>query len=179
MSFPTPTLSSLVIGYGNPDRQDDGLAWHVLCELAGRLGRPRPTLEEGFVPQGANPDLLFVLQLTPELAETLSAYRRICFVDAHTGAPIQTPAGEITPAEVQAIRLEPKFQSSPLTHHMTPETVLALAAELYAARPEARLVSIQGDAFGFSHTLSDGAQARLQPAIDVIYPYIMKDGAGK
>ncbi len=178
MSSPTSPLSSLVIGYGNPDRQDDGLAWHILCGLAKRLGRPCPTVEEGFAPQGTDPDLLFVLQLTPELSETIAAYQRVCFVDAHTGAPIPTPDGEITPAEIQATRLEPKFQSSPLTHHMPPETVLALAAGLYAARPEALLVSIQGDAFEFSHTLSDGAQARLQPAIEVIYAYICKNGAG-
>ena len=30
-------MDALVIGYGNIDRQDDGVAWHVLREVASRL----------------------------------------------------------------------------------------------------------------------------------------------
>ncbi|MFM8321905.1 MAG: hypothetical protein ACKOC5_13410, partial [Chloroflexota bacterium] len=67
---------NLIVGYGNPDRQDDGLAWHVLCGIAGRLGRPIPTIEEGFEPMGPDPHMLFVFQLTPEMAELVAGYDR-------------------------------------------------------------------------------------------------------
>ncbi len=135
------------------------MAWHVLCGLAKRLGRPVPSLEEGFYPQGDDPDLLFVLQLTPELAEQVAGYGKVCFIDAHTGA---------IPEEIQALRLEPHYQSSPLTHHMTPETCLALVHQLYGAQPEALLVSVKGDAFEFTHQLSPAAAGRVDQAIDII-----------
>ncbi len=31
-------------------------------------------------------DFAFYLQLTPEMAEEISAYEYVCFLDAHTGA---------------------------------------------------------------------------------------------
>ena len=31
-------MNTLFIGYGNPDRQDDGVAWHVLTGIANQLG---------------------------------------------------------------------------------------------------------------------------------------------
>jgi Ni,Fe-hydrogenase maturation factor len=78
---------TLIIGYGNFDRQDDGVAWHVLAEVARRLGCAVPlSPEEEFPPNGGKPDFIFELQLTPELAEAIAQYERVCFVDAHTGA---------------------------------------------------------------------------------------------
>ncbi|MRR38257.1 hypothetical protein EG829_27125, partial [bacterium] len=76
---------TLLLGYGNPDRQDDGVAWHVLHALAGRLGFPAPDSYEEDFPAAGNPEFRFTLQLTPEMAEEIAAFERICFVDAHTG----------------------------------------------------------------------------------------------
>ena len=33
---------TLVIGYGNADRQDDGVGWHILKVLAERIGTSVP-----------------------------------------------------------------------------------------------------------------------------------------
>src|SRR5512140_520221 len=138
-------MKTLLIGFGNLDRQDDGVAWHVLCQLAARLGRPLPEPGEGFQAQGLEPDLLYVLQLTPELAELIEGYQRVCFIDAHTG--------EIE--EELAIRpLEPAFQRSPFTHHLTPDSLLSFAQTLYGRVPQAILVSIRGHRFAFSQELS-------------------------
>ena len=30
---------TLLLGYGNPDREDDGVAWHVLSRVFRALGR--------------------------------------------------------------------------------------------------------------------------------------------
>jgi Ni,Fe-hydrogenase maturation factor len=30
----------LIVGYGNYDREDDGVAWHILERLANHLGQP-------------------------------------------------------------------------------------------------------------------------------------------
>ena len=157
---------TLIIGYGNPDRQDDGVAWHVLCGLAERLGRPLPSLVEGFFPSGEHPDLWFVLQLTPELSKQVAGYEKVCFVDAHTGTIAE---------EIQVRRLEAQYQSSPLTHHMTPETCLALVDQLYGVQPEALLVSVKGEAFAFTHQLSPSAASRVECAIELIAEFSKHD----
>ena len=59
--------------YGNPDRQDEGVAFNIMVGLARELGYilPDPSENDG-QPCGRSPDLMFVLQLSPELAETLA-----------------------------------------------------------------------------------------------------------
>jgi hydrogenase maturation protease len=150
MTIPT----TLIIGYGNPDRQDDGVAWHVLVELVEHFGYPK-TDREGYelYPAGKNPDLLFDLQLTPELAEIIAGYERVCFIDAQTGENAQ---------ELNLEHLISRFQTSPLTHHLTPQTLLSLVSTLYQKAPQAVLVSIRGYEFEFSHELSD-LTAKLAP----------------
>jgi hydrogenase maturation protease len=143
---------TLIIGYGNVDRQDDGIAWHVLASLAGQLGRASE-VESGFDFSGKNPELMFVLQLMPELAETVAQYERVCFVDAHTGS---------VPEEIHAERLIPEYQPSPFTHHLTAATLLAISHTLYGSDPQGLLLSVRGYEFGFDRSLS-AATARLLP----------------
>ncbi len=62
--------NTLIIGYGNADRQDDGAGWHVLKNLAERIGQsipddPGETIEI----ESELVDILFTLQIYPELAE--------------------------------------------------------------------------------------------------------------
>jgi hydrogenase maturation protease len=155
---------TLLIGYGNPDREDDGLAWHILAALASRLGREVPeSYETGFEPQSEQVDLLFQLQLMPELAETIGAYDQVCFVDAHTGA---------VPHEVHFTQLQPQFQRSPFTHHMTPETCLSLTQALYLKSPPGVLVSVRGYQFGFSRTLSPRSAELAEQAAKLIWEWL-------
>jgi hydrogenase maturation protease len=145
---------SLVIGYGNPDREDDGVAWHIVHKLAVRFGRVDPNTPIDTIldldvgePQHRDdaPDLLVELQLMPELAETLNLYDRVCFVDAHTGAY----AHDVNVVDVQA-----EYQSSPFTHHITPQTCLEITRAAYGHAPKGLVVSVRGYQFGFAHTLS-------------------------
>jgi hydrogenase maturation protease len=157
----------LIIGYGNVDRQDDGVAWHVLTGLAANLGRATD-LEagEGFQSLGASPDLLFQLQLVPELAETIAKYDRVCFIDAHTGNIAE---------DLHIEALEATYQASVFTHHMTPQTCLALAQNLYGNRPTAWLVSIRGYEFEFDRSLSYRTQQYANQAIELILRWIDTD----
>ena len=155
---------TLILGYGNPDRQDDGVAWHVLAAVAQQLGRTVPaSFEEQFEPSGASPDFLFVLQLVPELAETLAAYERVCFVDAHTGN---------VPQDVQLIHLTAQFQPSPFTHHMTAATSLSMVQTIYSKTPEAILVSVRGYQFGFTQSLSPETEKLAQEAARMIVEWM-------
>lgn len=161
---------TLILGYGNADRQDDGVAWHVLAILAKHLGRgdyPRSeenSPEESFQQlEGTSPELLFQLQLTPETAELLAEFDRVCFVDAHTGN---------VPEEVHLTPVVDHYESSPFTHHMTPSTCLALAHAVYGQVPEAILVSVRGYEFGFTRSLSLRTSDLAGQAAEIILAWL-------
>ena len=160
----------LIFGYGNFDRQDDGVAWHVLVGVAKRLGREVPASpDDEFPPSTEAPDFQFELQLMPELAETVAQYDRVCFVDAHTGA---------VPNDVNVEHLTSEFQSSPFTHHMTAATLLSFAETLYGARPEAILVSVRGYEFGFARALSERTASLAEEAAARIAVWVLGHGLG-
>ena len=156
-------MNTLIVGFGNADRQDDGIAWHILCGLAQRLGHSVPSSpEEGFIPEGETVDLWYVLQLTPEMSEDFARYDRICFVDAHTGNIEQD------------IMLQPVDQSpaaSAFTHHLTPAACLALTQTIYKRSPEARLLSVRGYEFEFTRDLSARAAALVSQAVDLLWDW--------
>ncbi|HEX2980858.1 MAG TPA: hydrogenase maturation protease [Anaerolineaceae bacterium] len=161
-------MKSLVLGFGNVDREDDGVAWHVLNRLATRLGGTAADLgemEDSFVSIGGV-DFLFVLQLTPELGETIAAYDRVCFVDAHTGDVAE---------ELQFIEIPTEFQKSPLTHHMTPQTCLAIARDLYGHQPKGYLLSVRGYEFGFAQALSARTEQLANQAVDLLARWAAED----
>ena len=154
----------IIIGYGNPDRQDDGVAWHILKQINQRLGRISPlTIDDEFPPAPDSPELIFQLQLTPELSETISKFDRVCFVDAHTGN---------VPNDVQQAEVLSDFQSSPFTHHLTPSTCMALVQTLYQKKPEAILVSVRGFEFGFHYTLTDRTATLASQAVELIWQWL-------
>lgn len=155
---------TLIVGYGNADRQDDGVAWHVLSGIARQLGRPVPNVpEDGYFPEGQAIDLWYVLQLAPEMSEDFAQYERICFVDAHTG----NIAEEIL---LQPVESSPA--ASAFTHHLTPATCLALTQAIYGKSPEARLLSIRGYKFGFARELSPETAELAERAINILWEWI-------
>lgn len=157
-------MKTLLLGWGNPDRQDDGAAWHVLAEVARRSALPIPEeLGEAFEPGGGDIELFFSLQLTPEMSEMIAGFDRVAFIDAHTGA---------VPRELNIRKLSPWFQTSPLTHHLTAESCLELAGQLYGSRPDAWLVSIRGYAFGFSRELSPATAELVEAAANHLMTWI-------
>ena len=156
---------TLIIGYGNPDRQDDGVAWHVINQLAAKLELTGfPDSEETQVHSGKHADLMFQLQLTPETAEVIASYEAVCFVDAHTGA---------VKNDLNFVEISPNYQASPFTHHMTPQTCLSIAQNLFKHSPSsAVLVSIRGYSFGFRRDLSEKTLDLAADAIEQIYKWI-------
>jgi hydrogenase maturation protease len=156
--------TTLILGYGNLDRQDDGVAWHVLEKIARKINRELPqAIEDTFIDLGDNPDLYFQLQLMPELSEIINDYERVCFVDAHTGA-IENDLN------IQSVT--PAFQNSPFTHHMTPETLLSFVETMYHKVPEAILVSVRGYDFNFMRSLSADTENLAEQAVDKIIEWL-------
>jgi hydrogenase maturation protease len=156
---------TLVIGYGNPDRQDDGVAWHVLHALVARLDLPAPDSYEDAFPSNNRLDFAFTLQLTPEMAEEIAPYERVCFVDAHTGS---------IAGQVQLVPVEPQFQHSPFTHHLTPQSLLSMCQTLYGKTPQAVLLSVRGYQFEFERQLSPETAALVPEALELILGWMEK-----
>lgn len=150
-------MSTLFIGYGNPDRQDDGVAWHILAGIVSELGVEPSNSWEDPLPSTPEADFVFQLQLTPELAQDLVSYDRVCFVDAHTGN---------IPENVQLVDVTPEYQTSPFTHHLAPEMLLSMCESLYHRVPESILVSVRGYQFGFENDLSPFTGSLVTEAVE-------------
>jgi len=138
--------SVLILAYGNPLRGDDGIAW---C-AAEALQRILPS---------SRTEILFLSQLTPELAEPISQADAIIFLDAATeGRP-----GKITCAPVNAEAQRPGF-----SHQMTPQSLLAFCAQLDAPRPRAFVVSMTGQSFDAPDALSNEARSALPQLVSTV-----------
>ena len=163
---------TLVLGFGNVNRQDDGAAWHILSQLARRLKSAPPAavdssshvdlVDYDLEVCTEKLDLLFVLQLTPELCELISRYGRVCFVDTHTGR---------IPEEIHIETLEPELQRSPFTHHLVPNTCLAMTQSLFHVQPEGLLVSVRGYEFDFLTGLSARTAGLIDKAASIVWDW--------
>jgi len=138
-------MKTLVIGYGNDSRNDDGVGWFVIAELAKR-GLPDVTFETAH-------------QLEIEFAETVRDYDRVFFVDAAIPESPEPWARE----EVQ-----PGFQSHAVAHFLTPADVLGLCRTLYGQTPAGTLFSIRGHDFNFGMELSPATRQAAGEVVEAI-----------
>lgn len=153
----------LILGYGNPDREDDGVAWHILRVLTTKLGLSAPASYEDEFPESAQIDFAFHLQLTPEMAEDIAGYEYVCFIDAHTGN---------IPEPIRLITVESEFQNSPFTHHLTPQSLISMCETIYKKRPDAALLSVLGHRFLFSRELSEETAQLVPQAVELVWEWM-------
>lgn len=157
-------MTVLVLGYGNLDRQDDGAAWHVLARIMEEVGLPRPdSIDVDMYFEDKDIHFLFQLQLLPEIAYDLDHYDFAVLIDAHTGA---------IPNKVNVEELSPKFQASPLTHHLTANSLLSIAQQMHGKYPKAILVSVRGYQFEFTQKLSSTTNELIPVAVGRIMEWL-------
>ncbi len=134
----------LIIGYGNPGRQDDGLG-PALAEAMETLGLAGVTVDSDY-------------QLSVEHAEMAARHRVVVFADA-------TVEGD---APFAWSRVEPGEPGIHFTsHHLGPADVLALARDLFSGRPAGYVLAIRGRSFGeFEGGLSRQAREALASAVE-------------
>ena len=137
---------TLVLGWGNPGRRDDGLG-PALAEAVARDAPPCVVVSTGY-------------QLQIEDAADLARYERVVFADADRTGP--------EPFSVR--RLEPTRTGVGFSSHsLAPGALLSLARDLFSARPEAWLVGIRGYDFDeFGEGLSALARSNLEQAADYV-----------
>jgi hydrogenase maturation protease len=133
-------LRTLIIGYGNTTRGDDGIG----CVVAERLA-------EEFREPGVR--VLMLQQLALELAVELSEVDRVILIDAVRSSP----AGRI-----RVEQIEPAASATePFSHQLAPASLVECTRALYGRYPETWLVSVAGESFGFSDQLSAPVAAAL------------------
>jgi hydrogenase maturation protease len=158
---PDAYVHTLVAGFGNLYRQDDGVARFVVNALRERLGRlPLDEMDDGFDDLGHQIDTVVLHQLVPELAEDLKNYDLVIFVDAHVGSGM--------PESIHEEVLETTYRTPFVYHQTHPSTILALTLQMYDVAPRAMLISLLGHTFDFGQGLSEETAALVGPAVQRI-----------
>ncbi len=148
---------TLLIGFGNPYRRDDGVGRAVVNALREEQGQPLlGPLDDGLEGPGGEVDSIAVHQLVPEFAELLGPYDLVIFVDAHLGEAAEP---------IQEARITPALQLSSVTHHLHPATLLELAHRLHGRAPEGVLLSLKGVDFDFGDGLSPETERLVPQAV--------------
>jgi len=156
-----PAAGVLIVGYGNPLRTDDGVGPAVAERLAAD-------------PRLAGADVRAEHQLTPELALDASRVSLLVLVDAADGVP----AGDVVVRDLapwgrggmaddgQAGRVE--GSGPPLTHHVDPSSLLALADALWGSTPRTVLVGVGPASLELGDTLTPEIEAAVPRAVEAV-----------
>ncbi len=158
----TSPFQVLVIGYGNPHRQDDRVG-HVVArhveEWAASHGYDAVVVRRAF-------------QLELEMVEEIAASRAVFFVDAHKAAY----SNDVVVEPVRACKSD-----GFTTHVFAPAGLMALAGQLYARVPPATILSVPGYQFDMGEELSPRTEELAERAtsrlLDELRAVLTKQGS--
>ena len=134
---------TLIIGYGNTLRGDDGAGFIAADLLRDRIHDPEI-------------EILSQQQLLPELMEPISRATLVIFIDASVSG---------RPGKFSRVPLRPAPACSRFTHHATPESLLAGAQSLYGHTPEATLYTIPGRFFETGQELTPSVRRAVHDLV--------------
>jgi hydrogenase maturation protease len=141
----------LIIGYGNPLRSDDGVGWKAAQDLSDLWPLEDVRVRASY-------------QLTPEMAEEAAQASLVIFIDA---------CWDAVPGRIRscAVTAEAAGTTS-MTHHLSPQGLLATAKALFGASPEAIIFSVGGASFDHGEHLSESVRAVYPELIARIKKFI-------
>ena len=148
---------TLIVGYGNSLRSDDGLGWHAV----ERLARDARLL-------GAT--VLWRHQLTPDLAHDIGRSSLVVLIDVSV---------EQEPGVIAVRRLEEASTAgSAWSHHVDPESLVALARELWNASPDVFVVSVGAGSLDVGERLSPAVEAALPKVVETVVRLVSEHEPG-
>jgi len=129
----------LVLGYGNPAREDDGLG-PLVAERIGELGLPGVEVDCDYQPRA-------------EDAAAVAEHDAVVFVDASVDGPEPFSWAPLQPAATDAFS----------THALTAARVAGMARDLLGSRAQAFLLGVRGYSFRMfrEETTSSGRRNAL------------------
>lgn len=139
---------TLVLAWGNPARRDDG--------LGPAFAKAVESAAEGRI------DVEIDYQLQVEHADDVARHRRVVFVDA-----ARRGAAPFSLRRLSASEDRPGFS----THSVSPESVLSVSRDVFAAEPEAWLLGIRGYEFG---DFGEGLSARARRNLDAAAEFLLR-----
>ena len=146
-------LKTIIIGYGNPGRQDDGLGQAFINQLTEQLSEKnslRLKLQSNY-------------QLTVEDAYDILEYDQVIFVDASINAQAPYSFTEITETN----------NSGMGSHSLSPNAVIRLCETLYGKGPKAFVLAIKGYEFDqFDEHLSSKANTNMLAAVEFLITFL-------
>ena len=148
--------NTLIIGYGNLLRGDDGAGYIVAERLSDLV-------------HDSEIEIVSQHQLTPELMEPISRAAHVIFIDSS----VSGRAGK-----VNRIPLRPGPSCSRFTHHVTPESLLAGAQSLYGHTPEATLYTIPGRFFETGDELTPSVRRAVNELVATLEKQFAARSAG-
>ncbi|MCK5781018.1 MAG: hydrogenase maturation protease [Flavobacteriales bacterium] len=135
-------IKTLVYGFGNPGREDDGLGDAMIKRL-------QTWVKDNYI---LDVDLESNYQLNVEDAEMISNYQRVIFVDASKE--------DIKVCKIE--KLKPAKKTIEFTMHaVSPSYLIYLARELFHKSPECYLLSIRGKYWTIKEGISIDASMNL------------------
>ena len=138
----------LVYGFGNPGRQDDGLGPAIIEKL------------EDEKIAGVDTDCNY--QLNIEDAYSIAENDIVVFVDASLDAD----------EPFSFSKIEPSAEITFTTHSMSPQSVLALCAELYDRKLDAYVLGIRGYEWDFEVGLTSKAVNNFNEAYSFLLNWL-------
>ncbi len=136
--------NSLVIGYGNDLRSDDG---------AGRVVAARVSALDL-----SGVKVRSVSQLTPELALEITRFDLVIFVDASV---------DVTETTTTPVRAAPT-QPAAMTHYGSPESLLGMTATIGPVPARVYAVSIPVSDLGLGFELTPSTELGVEAAVSAI-----------
>lgn len=142
---------TLVIGYGNPLRRDDGVGWVLAEELEKRYSQ-------------SHVECRMSIQLVPEMAARFGEFDQVLFIDAAvSGNP-----GFISINEVKKGQASEK----PLNHEFDFDEMVSFAEMFHPKIPQLTLFTVSGSDFSFGAGLSEQVAASIPGALVALEEFI-------
>lgn len=148
-----PKHQTIIIGYGNPGRQDDGLGPSCVNQLTEQLP------EEDLLQLKLQSNY----QLTVEDAYDIFEFDQVIFVDASLNAQAPFSFTKITETNDSGLG----------SHSLTPNAVIRLCETLYGKTPKAFILAIKGYEFDqFDEHLSSQANTNMLAAVQFLMTFL-------
>lgn len=142
----------LIIGYGNPAREDDG------------LGPAAAKVIEDMQVDGVSVEINY--QLTVEDSVTIAAHDVVVFIDAALHGEEQ----------FRFFPVEPVYEEGVNSHSISPAALMGLSKNLFNASTEAYMLAIRGYSFSmFEETMTERASKNLDRAVEFMVSSLGSD----